>query len=155
MPVGYVSGLFPESWNTSIANHLKVANVLSIKTLHDQGWSQRRIARSRIASAHLGTPPVTRPDVPACRQAVLNTLASPALATVRPSVARRPRVRRPSIAHPASHPDAAIGPESALPCGRSPLSSQHPRGVACRPHALLGTLSLQTNLLVQVRQNLQ
>ena len=28
-----------------MANQLKVANVLSIKTLHDQGWSQRRIAR--------------------------------------------------------------------------------------------------------------
>ncbi len=28
-----------------MANHLKVANVLSIKALHAQGWSQRRIAR--------------------------------------------------------------------------------------------------------------
>ncbi|MEQ8786543.1 MAG: IS21 family transposase [Parvibaculaceae bacterium] len=28
-----------------MANRLKVANVLSIKTLHAQGWSQRRIAR--------------------------------------------------------------------------------------------------------------
>ena len=28
-----------------MANQLKVAKVLSIKTLHDQGWSQRRIAR--------------------------------------------------------------------------------------------------------------
>ena len=28
-----------------MANHLKVAKVLSIQTLHDQGWSQRRIAR--------------------------------------------------------------------------------------------------------------
>ncbi|MDF1844568.1 MAG: IS21 family transposase [Rubripirellula sp.] len=28
-----------------MANHLQVAKVLSIKTLHDQGWSQRRIAR--------------------------------------------------------------------------------------------------------------
>jgi transposase len=28
-----------------MANQLKVANVLSIRTLHDQGWSQRRIAR--------------------------------------------------------------------------------------------------------------
>jgi len=28
-----------------MVNELKVANVLSIKTLHAQGWSQRRIAR--------------------------------------------------------------------------------------------------------------
>ena len=28
-----------------MANHLTVAKVLSIKTLHEQGWSQRRIAR--------------------------------------------------------------------------------------------------------------
>ena len=28
-----------------MANRLKVAKVLSIKQLHDQGWSQRRIAR--------------------------------------------------------------------------------------------------------------
>ena len=28
-----------------MANQLKVAKVLSIRTLHDQGWSQRRIAR--------------------------------------------------------------------------------------------------------------
>ena len=28
-----------------MANQLKVANVLSIKALHAQGWSQRRIAR--------------------------------------------------------------------------------------------------------------
>ena len=28
-----------------MANHLKVAKVLSIKQLHEQGWSQRRIAR--------------------------------------------------------------------------------------------------------------
>ncbi len=28
-----------------MANQLKVAKVLSIKTLHEQGWSQRRIAR--------------------------------------------------------------------------------------------------------------
>ena len=28
-----------------MANHLQVAKVLSIKTLHEQGWSQRRIAR--------------------------------------------------------------------------------------------------------------
>jgi transcriptional regulator with XRE-family HTH domain len=28
-----------------MANQLKVAKVLSIKALHDQGWSQRRIAR--------------------------------------------------------------------------------------------------------------
>jgi len=28
-----------------MANHLKVAKVLSIRTLHEQGWSQRRIAR--------------------------------------------------------------------------------------------------------------
>jgi transposase len=28
-----------------MANHLKVANVLSIRALHAQGWSQRRIAR--------------------------------------------------------------------------------------------------------------
>ena len=28
-----------------MANRLKVAKVLSIQQLHDQGWSQRRIAR--------------------------------------------------------------------------------------------------------------
>ena len=28
-----------------MANHLRVAKVLSIQALHDQGWSQRRIAR--------------------------------------------------------------------------------------------------------------
>ena len=28
-----------------MANQLKVAKVLSIKSLHEQGWSQRRIAR--------------------------------------------------------------------------------------------------------------
>ena len=28
-----------------MANHLEVAKVLSIQTLHAQGWSQRRIAR--------------------------------------------------------------------------------------------------------------
>ena len=28
-----------------MANHLKVAKVLSIEALHAQGWSQRRIAR--------------------------------------------------------------------------------------------------------------
>ncbi len=28
-----------------MANHLKVAKVLSMRALHDQGWSQRRIAR--------------------------------------------------------------------------------------------------------------
>ena len=27
-----------------MANHLQVPKVLSIKSLHDQGWSQRRIA---------------------------------------------------------------------------------------------------------------
>jgi len=36
-----------------MANRLKVAKVLSIKTLHDQGWSQRRIARE--LGVHRGT----------------------------------------------------------------------------------------------------
>ena len=45
----------------AVANRLKVAKVLSIKQLHDQGWSQRRIARelgiSRDAVArHLARP---------------------------------------------------------------------------------------------------
>jgi len=40
-----------------MANELKVAKVLSIKALHAQGWSQRRIARElgSIASRSLGT----------------------------------------------------------------------------------------------------
>ncbi len=32
-----------------MANRLKVANVLSIKSLHAQGWSQRRIAKGGLA----------------------------------------------------------------------------------------------------------
>ena len=36
-----------------MANQLKVAKVLSIKTLHEQGWSQRRIARE--LGIHRGT----------------------------------------------------------------------------------------------------
>jgi transposase len=35
-----------------MANQLKVAKVLSIQTLHEQGWSQRRIARELGVSRH-------------------------------------------------------------------------------------------------------
>ena len=40
-----------------MANHLRVAKVLSIQALHDQGWSQRRIARE---------PGINRETVVAC-----------------------------------------------------------------------------------------
>ena len=58
-----------------MANELKVAKVLSIKALHAQGWSQRRIAREleinretvarhlRLESKPAKAPPGSEPDV--------------------------------------------------------------------------------------------
>ena len=75
-----------------MANHLKVAKVLSIQALHDQGWSQRRIARelgvsreavakylrehSKPATAPLGRMIQNRPKCPPARCSLAVVAAS-------------------------------------------------------------------------------